>query len=46
LTRRSFKQEDPGSGRYYLKVKQERHGAVTCLAETTRPLEVTDLEGV
>ena len=38
--------EDPGSGRYYVKVKRERLASVTCRKAATGNLKVTDLEGV
>lgn len=38
--------EDPGSGRYYLKVKRKHAGGVTCKAAETGTLTITDLEGV
>ena len=38
--------EDPGSGRYFVKVNQERRGATLCGAVRTGLLEITDLEGV
>jgi hypothetical protein len=41
-----LKREDPGSGRYYVKVKRKHTGGNTCEAAQTGTLKVTDLEGV
>ena len=38
--------EDPGSGRYYVKVKRERLASFTCGKGLTGNLNVTNLEGV
>jgi hypothetical protein len=38
--------EDPGSGKYYVKVKRHRAGEVSCKRAQSGSLQVTDLEGV
>jgi hypothetical protein len=38
--------EDPGSGRYYLKVRRKHAGGTSCKSAETGTLKVTDLEGV
>jgi hypothetical protein len=42
----AVEREDPGSGRYYLKVKRAEVGAITCKRAQTGLLQVTDLDGV
>jgi hypothetical protein len=41
-----IEREDPGSGKYYVKVKRRRAGDVSCKRTQTGNLQVTDLEGV
>jgi hypothetical protein len=42
----AIEREDPGSGRYYVKVKRAEVGDVTCKRAISGPLAVEDLEGV
>ena len=38
--------ENPGSGRYYLRVKRKRAAGVSCKRAVAGPLQITDLSGV
>ena len=42
----TIEREDPGSGKYWGKVKKKRIGELVCVKAKTGPLQVTDLEGV